>query len=247
MNGDRTVSTECKVRVTRPERQTTGLWSWRDRREPARSGRTMCVPISVAARRRKWPSWQDSGPFMRSDGSQVSVVRPGNILTVQKMNRLYCLALFISALFVSAMAQATPRAALEFFRGTWTLQGHESTYSEVCEWLPGGGFLACRAEDRSENAPDFSLSVFGYSETDSTYTYNGFSGRGSHRELRGSLHGQVWRLHGQAGRAPNWRRWQVTITPTSSGFHFLEEVSDNSGPWREVVQLQYVRTSVSGG
>lgn len=172
---------------------------------------------------------------------------PGNIPTVQKMNRLCFVTLLISALSVSAMAQTTPRAALEFFRGTWTLQGYESTYSEVCDWLPGGGFLACRAEDRSENAPDYSLSVFGYSETDSTYTYNGFSGRGSHRELRGSLHGQVWRFHGQAGRPPNWRRWQVTITPTSNGFHFLEEVSDNSGPWREVVQLQYVRTSVSGG
>jgi hypothetical protein len=56
----------------------------------------------------------------------------------------------------------------------------------------------------------------------------------------------VWRFHGQTGRAPDWRRWQVTITPTSDGFHFLEEVSDNSAPWRETVQLLFVRNPEGG-
>lgn len=157
------------------------------------------------------------------------------------MRELTCAAVFACVLSMPAVAQTTPRSALEFFRGAWTLKSYEGTYREVCDWLPGGGFLACRAEDRSENPPDFSLSVFGYSEPDASYTYNGFSGRGSHRALRGSLHGQVWRFHGEAGRGPHWRRWQVTITPTPEGFQFLEEVSDNSGPWEEVVQLQFIR------
>jgi hypothetical protein len=47
------------------------------------------------------------------------------------------------------MTASDPRAALDFFCGTWTLAGQEPVYTEVCEWLPGRGFVACRSEDRS--------------------------------------------------------------------------------------------------
>lgn len=139
------------------------------------------------------------------------------------------------------MSNDSPRAALEFFRGEWTVEGHESTFVESCDWLAGKGFVACHAEDRSESTPSFSMSVFGYSQADDQYTYTGFSGSGTQRSLRGNLHQGVWRFHGQAERGPNWRRWQVTITPTPQGFHFREEVSDKSGPWRLGVELSYVR------
>lgn len=139
------------------------------------------------------------------------------------------------------MAAESPRAALEFFRGQWTIKGHETTYVESCDWQAGRGFLACHAEDRSEPKPSFSMSVFGYSEVDAVYTYSGFSGSGTQRTLRGSLHEGVWRLDGQSDRGPNWRRWQVTITPTSEGFHFREEVSNKSGPWKPGVEFEYVR------
>lgn len=145
------------------------------------------------------------------------------------------------ALASAAATSPDPRSELEFFRGAWTIEGHDATYREVCEWLPGRAFVACNAEDRSENLPGHSLSVFGYSETDAQYTYSGFAGSGSQRSLQGSLQDGVWRFHGQSGRAPNWRRWQVTITPTPKGFHFREEVSDGSGPWRESVVLEYLR------
>jgi hypothetical protein len=156
------------------------------------------------------------------------------------------LAVGVSIFPVPAVAEESPRSALEFFSGTWTLKGHETTYSEVCAWLPGGGFLACRAEDRSESPAAHALSVFGYSEDDAAYTYHGFSGNGSQRMLRGSLDGGVWRFHGQTGRPPAWRRWQVTITPTSDGFAFLEEVSDESAPWKVAVRLEFVRKPEGG-
>lgn len=140
-----------------------------------------------------------------------------------------------------AMATGSPRNALEFFRGDWTLKGHEKTYVERCDWLPGKGFLACHAEDRSEAQPSFSMSVFGFSEAEGMYTYAGFSGSGTQRSLRGNIQDNVWRFHGQSDRAPNWRRWQVTITPTPDGFHFREEVSDRSGPWRVATEFTYLR------
>lgn len=139
------------------------------------------------------------------------------------------------------MPDHDPRSRLDFFRGAWTIEGQEATYRETCMWLPGSGFLACSAEDLSESPPACSLSVFGYSAADSQYTYNGFAGSGSQRSLQGSIEDGVWRFHGQSGRGPDWRRWQVTITPTARGFRFREEVSERSGTWRESVVLEYVR------
>jgi hypothetical protein len=139
------------------------------------------------------------------------------------------------------MSAKSPRAALEFFRGEWTIKGSETAYSESCDWLPGNGFIACHAVDRSEQKASFSMSVFGYSEADAQYTYNGFASSGTQRSLRGSVHDGIWRFHGQSERGSNWRRWQVTITPTPEGFHFREDVSDRSGPWRLAVEFTYVR------
>ncbi|MCU0976575.1 MAG: hypothetical protein MUC71_09755 [Steroidobacteraceae bacterium] len=144
------------------------------------------------------------------------------------------------------MSAESPRAALDFFRGEWTIRGLESTYTESCDWLPGHGFVVCHAEDRSETQPSFSMSVFGYSETGEQYTYHGFAGPGTQRTLRGNVHDGIWRFHGQSERGPYWRRWQVTITPTAEGFHFREEVSDRSGPWKSAVEFAYVRKANSG-
>ena len=139
------------------------------------------------------------------------------------------------------MSAESSRSALEFFRGEWTIKGQETSYRETCNWLAGNGFVSCHAEDRSESKPSYSMSVFGYSDADGHYPYNGFAGSGGQRSLRGYLLDGVWRFHGQSERGPNWRRWQVTITPTSEGFHFREEVSDRSGPWTPSVEFWYVR------
>jgi hypothetical protein len=151
------------------------------------------------------------------------------------------LTLALVATMSTCIADTDPRAELDVFQGIWTVKGQEATYREVCAWLPGRGFLACNAEDRSEPAPGFSMSVFGYSAADDHYTYHGFSGSGTQRSLRGSLHEGIWRFHGESERGPNRRRWQVTIAPTSTGFQFREEVSDRSGPWRTAVEIEYLR------
>jgi hypothetical protein len=143
--------------------------------------------------------------------------------------------------FAAPLDAAEPRAELGLFQGRWTIEGMEASYTETCEWLPGRAFLKCQAEDRSESEPSHSLSVLGYSERDGHYTYHGFGGSGTARTLQGFLQDGIWRFHGQTGRAPDWRRWQVTITPFEGGFQFREEVSDQSGPWRETARFKYVR------
>jgi len=139
------------------------------------------------------------------------------------------------------MQIAEPRSNRGFFRGAWSVQGQEATCCARCACLPGGGFLACNAEDRAVSLPAFRLSAFGYSEAGWDYSYHGFSGSGSHCTLRGQVRDGVWRFHGQAeGRAP-WRRWRATIVPMEQGFSFREETSDGAGPWRESAALEYIR------
>lgn len=149
--------------------------------------------------------------------------------------------LVLGAACCTAPAAEPPRSALEFFRGEWTIAGQESTYRETCEWLPGRGFLACTADDRSQAEPSVSLGIFGYSEAEGAYTYSGFNGSGTQRSLRGSVDEGIWRFHGQSDRGPDWRRWQVTITPTPAGFRFREEVSQRSGPWNLRADFDYRR------
>lgn len=157
------------------------------------------------------------------------------------ITRTFALFIALGTLCTVSLAADSPRASLDFFSGEWTVAGQESTYAEVCSWLPGNGFLACHAEDRSGPGHSFSMSVFGYSDADGLYTYSGFGDSGTQRSLRGHLADGIWRFNGQSDRGPNWRRWQVTITPNAAGFHFREEVSERSGPWKVSIEIDYVR------
>ena len=151
----------------------------------------------------------------------------------------------VTSLQAATPSPSEPRAVLSFFVGAWTIRGSESTYSEVCDWLAGEGFVACHAEDRSDGS--YSMSVFGYSEADQTYTYDGFGGNGTHRVLRGSKEPGVWRFFGESERAPDWQRWEVTMVPTADGFTLREAVSNRGGPWQEVAVIEYVRTTGTDG
>ena len=160
-----------------------------------------------------------------------------------RATRILTAFIFVTVAFMSHDTHGADdvRAKLSFFQGSWTLRGSESTYTEVCEWLPGSGFLCCRAEERQPSGNEFSQSIFGYSAADGMYTYHGFGGTGTARALKGTYQEGIWRFFGQSDRGPAWRRWQVTITPTADGFHFKEEVSERGGPWKDQFVTDYVR------
>jgi len=133
------------------------------------------------------------------------------------------------------------RSELTMFVGTWTIKGSEDSYRETVAWLPGGGFIACDAEDNSPDGGDYSHSVMGYSAAEGVYTHVGFHRSGSYRSLRGTLRDGVWRFFGQSERGPNWRRYLATISPSAEGYSFVEEVSDRGGPWRISVERTFLR------
>ena len=155
-------------------------------------------------------------------------------------------AFFNYAIFAVGFSQlciaeenSSPLAALKLFEGRWTIKGMEATYSEVCTWLPGERYLECRSEDKSTTPHEFGTSVLGFSEQDQVYTYQSLGA--STRQMRGMMEGGVWRFFGQSERGPEWRRWQIVIKPTETGFHFQEQVSVRGGPWKEAVVLDYIR------
>jgi hypothetical protein len=141
-------------------------------------------------------------------------------------------------LSVAAESPAQPRDSLNFFAGKWTLNGSESTYLEICEWLDT--YLTCRGDERTESGTNSSLSIMGYSEEDQAFTHtSGFGG--TPRTLRGWLRDGTWVFTGQHVSNARSRRVQVTITPTPNGFHFRQEISDNGGSWQPQYEFDYLR------
>ena len=109
-----------------------------------------------------------------------------------------------------------PRDRLSFFAGEWTVKGSEATYTEKCEWLSKNSFVVCNAVDTDPKDPGTSISIFGYSPEDQTYTYAGFDSSGGSRTLRGWFN-------------------------TEAGFHFRQEVSQNGASWATTVEIDYLR------
>jgi hypothetical protein len=135
-----------------------------------------------------------------------------------------------------------PAEKLGFFVGEWTVKGSEATYSEKCEWLSSKhSFVVCKAEDTDPKDRSTSISIFGYSPEDQTYTYAGFDSSGSSRNLRGWFNGKFWVFTGQRERGTTSPRWQITITPTGAGFHFREDISKNGAEWATSVEMDYLR------
>lgn len=133
-----------------------------------------------------------------------------------------------------------PHSKLAVFEGRWTVAGQESTYREVCEWLPNRRFLICKAEDREGGTPAWSMSVFGHSSARRAYTHTLF-GSGEIRTIHGWLNGSVWTFTGETQSGGETRRLQITIEPTGKGFVFRQDVSVNGAAWTRAAEFTYVR------
>jgi hypothetical protein len=154
----------------------------------------------------------------------------------------FVLASWLSATnSIAATSAPDPREKLGFFAGEWTVKGSEATYTEKCEWLSKESFLVCKAQDTDPKDPGTSISIFGYSPEDQTYTYAGFDSSGGSRNLRGWFNGKFWVFTGQRERGTTSPRWQITITPTEAGFHFRQDISQNGAAWATSIEMDYLR------
>jgi hypothetical protein len=129
---------------------------------------------------------------------------------------------------------------LSVFKGHWTIEGSESSYLEICDWIQGN-HIQCISTSKEKEGIDSSVSYLTYSSSEKIYIYYGLYGSGSSRTLRGNWVTDKFILEGQGLTAGKKTKWKVTITPVDKDLHFVQEVSVNEGPWEKNADFMYKR------
>lgn len=155
------------------------------------------------------------------------------------------LTLVIMSLAAAAAAFAReapdPGDLPEFFAGTWTVKGRETTFSEKCEWLSPNSYLICNGADTDPKEPSRWITLLGYSHDKQTYDFTAFDGGGGKASLSGWLRGGVWVFTANQEEGTETVRLQVTLTPTKDGYQLREESSVNGAPWTVTLEEEHVR------
>jgi hypothetical protein len=141
----------------------------------------------------------------------------------------------------SGVYAADVEARLAALIGDWTVEGHEKTFVERCEWFGDRAFVVCSASDSSDGS--MSRSILGYSRTEGRFTYFNYSGKGGSRSEVGFPHGDRGLVYvHERSSAEGQARTTTMLMPLADGrTHFRKERSVNGGPWSEVANFHYVR------
>ncbi len=131
----------------------------------------------------------------------------------------------------------TEQQRLSFIKGKWTVDGSETVYIEICDWIQGN-HLQCVSTSKEDKA-DNSVSYLSYSALEKTYVYYGLYGSGNSRTLRGQWVNDKFIFDGQRQTAEKLVKWRVTMKPNKERIDFLEERSVDNGEWKESARFQY--------
>jgi len=72
--------------------------------------------------------------------------------------------------------------------GHWTIQGKEDRFLEICEMYPGGYFLVCNSEFKTESGSLIKgVSIMGYSTEENHITYYHYGSTGASQTLKGRI------------------------------------------------------------
>ena len=151
--------------------------------------------------------------------------------------------LLISALspaFAQHQSLTPEQQYLSYIQGKWTIEGSDSTYLEVCDWIQGN-HLQCISISKEKEGIDSSISYLTYSATEKVYIYYGIYGSGGTRTLRGKWDNDKFILEGQRVTIEKTVKWRVTMKPVNGNMDFLEEKSVDGGEWKESAKFQYKR------
>lgn len=140
-----------------------------------------------------------------------------------------------------ASGQAGAIEDLAVFEGTWAREGVPTDrFRETCTWLAGGRrHLVCDTEARLPGGPVRMLRI--YSSGGGTYTVYAVIGDGPASLYVGGPEGDQWIFTLRPDRADTPQRRRHVITPTKDRIRFVEEVSENGGPWKTTEDYNYVR------
>jgi hypothetical protein len=136
----------------------------------------------------------------------------------------------------------------DFFAGSWTIKGMETTFLETCEWLHPNAFLVCNTVDSNPDAPEKIIRLIGYSHAENTYNLTIFSSDGGKMTLTGWLDGDVWKFAGEnriyhRATGVDVLRRQEQMTPRKEGYTLKVEVSVNGEPWKTAYEDEVIRVN----
>lgn len=153
------------------------------------------------------------------------------------------LAAAACALFaVSAAADAlSPEDALKTLSGTWTIEGREQSYREVCELRPGGRHLLCRIEQTRSGKLSYYTSIMSWVPSENQYRYHGFGSDGEITTQYGAFDGKLWTWRAEYVAEGKTIQVRVTMRPNERGFMFREEESIAGAPTVVSAEFQYLR------
>jgi len=146
-----------------------------------------------------------------------------------------------------ATAPTTTRAARErlaVFEGTWTMAGDTSgpAFRETCEWLPGERrHMICRPRFETESGVIEHRTIYSYRPADSTYVVTALLAQGQVLTYHGRVEGDRWTFDLQPGPRNDTQRLRMIVTMAPDTIHFVEESSENGGPWRVTEDYRYAR------
>ncbi|MEZ5893470.1 MAG: hypothetical protein R3C58_10080 [Parvularculaceae bacterium] len=161
------------------------------------------------------------------------------------LSGIACSALFFTS--VSAeKPEIDPGDLPDFFAGSWTIKGMETSFLETCEWLHPNSFLVCNTIVSDPDAPEKIIRLIGYSHAENTYNLTIFSSDGGKMTLTGWLDGDVWKFAGEnriyhRATGVDVLRRQEQMKPTKEGYNLKVEISVNGEPWKIAFEDEFVR------
>jgi hypothetical protein len=142
--------------------------------------------------------------------------------------------------FAYAQELSEEQKRLSFLRGSWTVEGSEETYLEVCDWIQGN-HIQCISISEEENRVDSSISYLSYLAAEKQYVYYGLYPSGSSRTQRGKWDNDRFIFEGERVTPEKTTRNRVTLIPLDNKMRFIEEVSVNDAPWEKRADFNYIK------
>jgi hypothetical protein len=138
-----------------------------------------------------------------------------------------------------------PRAGFErlnVFEGRWRDPAAPGS-EEHCAWQVGARrHLICRRRMETPTGTREQTTIYSYRNRDSTYVVNVLIASGQLFTYAGRIDGDRWVLDFQ-GTAGAGQRLRMVVTPGPNAIRFVEESSENSGPWQVTEDFTHVRVT----
>lgn len=141
---------------------------------------------------------------------------------------------------------------LAFFAGKWISEGETKasafgpaakfSFTETCEWLPGGFALVCHSDGKFGEGAVKGLSVMSYDAAEKTYIYFETNSWGEVVFSRGSVQGDTWTWNneGKMNGKPTHARFALKqVSPDSAAYTF--EMGIGGEPLKVVMEGKQTR------